>query len=115
MKQKSILPITAGLAVLLLLIGLGSGPALAALLDDLRASGAIVERFDGYVQASKKTPAVNTAVNNINAERRKIYQQRAASQGVSADQVGRVYARQIFGSAPAGTRFLQENGKIVTK
>ena len=114
MKQKSILPMRLK-AVFILLICSGSWPVLAVSLDELRASGAIIERFDGYVQAGKKTAATEAAVNEINAERRRIYQQRAASQGVSADQVGRVYARQIFESAPAGTRFLLEDGKIMRK
>ena len=101
--------------VLVLLSCLFSQSLMAAPLDELRANGSIVERFDGYVQAKKNSSSVNAAVNEINAERRRIYQQRAASQGVKLADVGRVYAKQIFKSAPRGTHFLQENGKVVRK
>ena len=54
-------------------------------------------------------------VDAVNAKRRAIYAARAKEQGTAADQVGRVYARQILGKAPAGTWFLQESGKWVRK
>ncbi len=86
-------------------------------LDAPRAAGAVGERYDGYAvvrdqaQAAKLTPLVN----QINAERRKVYSQRAAAERVPADQIGRVYAAEIFKSAPAGTWFLQESGQWVRK
>jgi uncharacterized protein YdbL (DUF1318 family) len=54
-------------------------------------------------------------VEQVNAKRRQIYAQRASQEGVSADQIGRVYARQILAKAPPGTKFLQENGSWITK
>ena len=89
-------------------------PVVAQTLDQLRASGAVVERYDGFLQAGSNG-SVQAAVNSINNQRRQLYQQRASAQGVSAEQVGRVYAKQIFDSAPAGTRFLLDNGKQVKK
>lgn len=83
-------------------------PAEAQSLNQLRASGAIGEAFDGYARA--RDGAMQGQVNGINAQRRAIYQQRASAQGVSADQVGRVYAQEIFNNAPAGTWFLSESG-----
>lgn len=88
-------------------------PARAQSLNELRASGAIGEAFDGFARA--RTAGMQNQVDAINAQRRAIYQQRAASQGVSAAQVGRVYAREIFNNAPAGTWFLDESGAWTRK
>jgi hypothetical protein len=56
-----------------------------------------------------------SAVDAVNAKRRAIYAERAKEQGTAADQVGRVYARQILTKAPAGTWFLKESGEWVRK
>ncbi len=101
------------LAVATLVLGLSGPPALAQSLDQLRASGAVGERFDGYAQALKSGAA--GTVKKVNAKRRQIYAERAAAEGVSADQIGRVYAKQIFAKAPRGTKFLQRNGAWITK
>ena len=101
------------IAGLLLVFALGSAPALAQDLNALRASGAVGERFDGYAQARDASAA--DAVRSINAKRQQIYKQRAAEQGVSADQVGRIYAKQIMQDAPAGTYFLSETNQWVQK
>lgn len=86
-------------------------------LDSLRASGVVAERFDGYlVLRGKDAPAsARATVDEVNQKRRQIYAERAAEQGVPPDQVGRVYARQIFQEAPTGTWFLDESGKWVQK
>jgi uncharacterized protein YdbL (DUF1318 family) len=88
-------------------------PASAQSLDALRASGAVGERFDGYLQA--RNSSAQAFVNQVNAKRRQIYQQRAKAQNVPANQVGMVYAQQILKDAPKGTWFLQPNGKWVQK
>lgn len=91
--------------------------AQSRVLDAPRASGAVGERFDGYavVRDQSQAPSLGPLVSQINAERRQIYQQRAAAERVSADQIGRVYAAEIFKSAPRGTWFLQESGQWVRK
>ncbi|MEJ1995281.1 MAG: YdbL family protein [Limibacillus sp.] len=88
-------------------------PALADQLDDLRRSGAVGERYDGLLVA--RDPSATSFVNQVNAQRSGIYQDRAAKQGVSPADVGRVYAKQIFQKAPKGTYFQQENGSWVQK
>lgn len=85
----------------------------AANLDQLRATGAIGESVSGYVVA--RTPSAQTEANAINAQRRSIYQQKAAAQGVSVDQVGKVYAAEILKKVPAGTWIQKENGQWVQK
>ncbi len=100
-------------AAVVLALGLSAPPVLAQSLDELRASGAVGERYDGYAQALQSSAA--GLVKQVNAKRKQIYTQRAAQEGASADQIGRVYARQIFAKAPRGTKFLQANGSWITK
>lgn len=100
-----------GLAVAAFLI-LGS-PAQAQSLDALRASGAVGERFDGYLVA--RDASAQAFVNKVNAQRRKIYQERAAAQGVPAEEVGKVYAGQIIRDAPAGTYIQKPDGSWTRK
>ncbi|WP_169569366.1 YdbL family protein [Sneathiella limimaris] len=98
-----------GIGALVISIGLlGGTPAKASELDDLRASGAVGEAFDGYTRA--RADNVKDFVKSVNAKRRDIYQKRAKKEGVSAEQVGRVYAAQIIKDAPKGTYILAEDG-----
>ncbi len=100
-------------AVVILVTTLGAGPVLAQSLTELRASGALGERFDGYAVARQSSAAA--AVKEVNAKRKKIYGTRAAAQSVPTAQVGRVYAKQIFDKAAPGAWFLKENGAWVQK
>lgn len=100
--------------VLFLMIGLfDASTAHAQSLDALRDSGKVGEAFDGYARA--RDASVQSAVDAINAKRRSIYQQRANQQGVSVDQVGKVYAKQIVSKAPAGTWLMKADGSWVQK
>ncbi|WP_419798152.1 MAG: YdbL family protein [Terasakiella sp.] len=100
------------LSVLVILLGgfllVGMGQAQAQSLDDLRASGQMGEAFDGYARA--RAQSVKAIVDDINAKRRTIYQDRAKQQGISAAQVGQVYAAKIIEKAPAGTWLLSADG-----
>lgn len=82
-------------------------------LDDLRVGGQVGEAFDGYARA--RDGSFSDMVKGINAKRKAIYEERAAEQGVSTDQVARVYAKQIFSKAPNGTWFLKPDGSWVQK
>lgn len=105
------------LAVSLFALGFTALPAAAQSLDELRKSGVVGERYDGFavVRDAGASAQVRSLVADINAERRRIYAQRAAQQKVSVDQVGRVYAQEIFRTAPRGTWFLGEDGRWVQK
>ncbi len=94
-----------------LLLAVVAPAAFAQSLDELRASGAIGERYDGYlVVRDAKAAGATSVVNEVNAKRKSLYEQRAASEGVSPEDVGRVYAAQIMKQAPGGTWFLDANG-----
>lgn len=100
------------------LVFLAAGAAAQSrVLDGPRASGAVGERYDGYavVRDQAQASSLRGLVDQVNAERRQIYSQRAAAERAPIDQIGRVYAAEIFKSAPAGTWFLQESGQWVRK
>ena len=92
-------------------------PAVAAPIDDYRAAGVIAERFDGYVElrAGNAPADARQLVDEVNGKRRALYEQRAKEQGVSAAEVGKVYAPQIMKDAPGGTFFKQPNGSYSQK
>ena len=87
--------------------------AAAQSLYAMRSSGAVGERYDAYAVARDNSAA--GVVSQVNAQRRKIYEERAAQQRAPVEQVGRVYAGEIFQNAPAGTYFLDAGGKWVRK
>jgi uncharacterized protein len=86
--------------------------ASAQSLDDLRAQGIVGERFDGFatVRTGSAPAGVADFVTTVNAQRQKIYAERAAQQGVPIGQVGRIYAKEIYGKLPTGAWFLDESG-----
>jgi uncharacterized protein YdbL (DUF1318 family) len=88
------------------------GLASAQSLDALRADGTIGERYDGTVVVRGGSPstAVLDFVASVNAQRQKIYADRAAQQGVPVGQVARIYAKEIYAKLPAGAWFLDESG-----
>ena len=104
------------LALLLSAVGLAA-VAQNRTLDAPRSAGTVGERYDGYAVVRDPAQAATLApvVDQVNAERRKLYTQRAASDGVPVDQIGRIYAAEILKSAPAGTWFLQESGQWTRK
>ena len=103
----------AALALALLAFALWAPPLAAQSLDALRASGAVGERYDGLAEA--RSPGAQAMVQEINAKRQQIYQKRAAEQGVSAAEVGRLYAKQIMADAPSGTFLLNQTGNWTQK
>jgi len=99
----------------LVLVG-GMALAQSRPLDAPRASGQVGERFDGFaVLRDAGATSLKPLVDQVNAERRKLYAERAAADKASVDAVGRIYAAEILKSAPAGTWFLQENGQWIRK
>lgn len=94
---------------------ISGGPVQAASLDELRASGAIGERHDGYTMVRNNAAGAAEIVAQVNAQRREIYETRAAQQKTSVAAVGAVYASQIFANAPSGTWFRAANGAWLRK
>ncbi|MBL0010389.1 MAG: YdbL family protein [Nitrosomonas sp.] len=95
-------------SAILLALTLCIAPAWADALDNLRASGAIGETYEGYVVA--RDASAQAEADAINAKRKAIYQEKAAAQGIDIEQVGKVYAAEIIRKVPAGT-WIQIDGQ----
>jgi len=91
----------------------GGITAWAGSLQDLRASGALGESASGYAVA--RDPSATAEVASINEKRKAVYAKKAAAQGVSIDQVGKVYAKEIFKKVPAGTWIQNQQGEWLKK
>lgn len=98
------------IAVFLLAVGV---TAWAGSLQDLRASGALGESASGYAVA--RDPSASAEVASINEKRKALYAEKASAQGVSIEQVGKVYAKEIFENVPAGTWLQNEQGQWLRK
>jgi len=68
-------------------------PATAQSAEQLRAEKQACELPNGFMRAIDNS--VRDAVERINAERRRVYEEQAKSEGVSVEAVGQVYARQL--------------------
>ena len=96
------------------LVALAPAPGYAQLrpLDGPRAAGLVGERYDGMaVLRGAASADVAALVASSNAERKKIYTDRAATDRVSVEAIGRIYAAEIIRSAPPKTWFLSEAGQ----
>ncbi len=99
------------------LVSAGPRAEAASTLDEYRAQGIIAERFDGLVEvrSGQASPDAERLVKDVNAKRLDIYRQRAASQGVPVEEVGKIYALELAGKAPAGTYFKKPDGGYLRK
>jgi uncharacterized protein len=90
--------------------------AQSRVLDDARVAGTAGERFDGIAIArAGASGAVKQSIDAVNAQRLAIYRKRAASEGITTEAVGRIYAKQIYENAPSGTWFLLKSSQWVRK
>jgi uncharacterized protein len=108
----------AALAALLLCLAFPIGAAHADPLDDARAAGLIGERPDGYVDlVDPNAPAsVQDLVSQINAQRRKVYQQLAGEKGVPAEEVAALAAEKtIAQKLKPGMYYMNSSGQWVQK
>jgi hypothetical protein len=87
-------------------------------LDSARAAGVIGELPDGYVAAvsPSPTPDVQQLVANINAQRRKVYEQLAGEKGVPVEEVGALAAEKTIGQKlQPGWYYMDNSGQWVQK
>lgn len=100
--------------VVLVAVALPAGAASS--LDDYRAQGVIAERYDGLVEIrGAAPPEAARLVEEVNAKRLAIYRERAETEKVPVAEVGKIYAMEIAGKAPAGTYFKKPDGSFVRK
>ncbi|MES1150914.1 MAG: YdbL family protein [Dongia sp.] len=87
-------------------------------LDSARAAGLVGERPDGYVDfvTPNPTPDVQKLVNDINAQRRKVYEKLAGEKGVPVEEVGALAAEKtISQKLQAGMYYMNSAGQWVQK
>jgi len=90
---------------------------LAAPLDDAKAAGLIGELPNGYVAAvpANPSPEVEAIVRQINGKRRAAYEEIAAEENVSVEQVGALAAEKIKSQAADGEYFMSADGYWTVK
>jgi uncharacterized protein YdbL (DUF1318 family) len=105
-------------AAAILLLALPASFAHADALDDARAGGLLGERPDGYVDAvtTSPTPDILSLKEQINAQRRKVYQQLAGEKGVPVEEVGALAAEKtISQKLKPGMFYMNSSGQWVQK
>lgn len=80
-------------------------------VDAARASGAVGERYDGYLGVSGVVSApIRSQVARINIQRRSLYSRLAASKGASPQDVGITAGCQLLAGVGAGEAYMLADG-----
>ncbi len=88
-----------------------AGPAAADELDDAKASGVVGETFRGYIApVGDPTPEVSALVDRINSGRRAQFEDIAARNDITVDQVEILTGQRVLERAAAGTYIMDETG-----
>ena len=106
------------LGLCLFAVMLAIPPAAAQRFDELRGSGVVGERYDGYAVVRDKAagPRVLALVVKVNYVRQAAFARRAAEQDLPIDEVARAHARRnMLLWAPPGTWYLAEDGRWIRK
>ena len=100
-------------AIVLLVAGLGSGPAQAGPLEDAKAAGLVGERIDGYLGlVDSGAPAdVRSLVEQVNAERQAKYAEIAQKQGVPVKAVAQIAGEKLVNRAASGEYVMGANAQ----
>ena len=87
-------------------------------LDDARAAGLLGERPDGYVDvvSPSATPDIVSLKDQINAQRRKVYEQLAGEKGVPVEEVAALAAEKTIAQRlKPGMFYMNSSGQWVQK
>jgi uncharacterized protein YdbL (DUF1318 family) len=100
-------------AIVLLVVGLGSGPAQAGPLEDAKAAGLVGERIDGYLGVvDSGAPAdVKRLVEQINAERQAKYAEIAERQAAPVKAVALIAGEKLINRAGSGEYVMGADGQ----
>jgi uncharacterized protein YdbL (DUF1318 family) len=105
-------------AAAFLCLTLTASIAHADALDDARTKGLLGERPDGYVDVVNPGASADiiSLKEQINAQRRKIYQQLAGEKGVPVEEVGALAAEKtIAQKLKPGMYYMNSSGQWVQK
>ena len=100
-------------AIVLLVLGLGAGPAQAGPLEDAKAAGLVGERIDGYlgVVESGAPGDVKRLIEQVNAERESKYAEIAKKQGVPVKAVAQIAGEKLINRAGGGEYVMGADGQ----
>jgi len=119
MKQFSLSFMTSlRAAAAILILALTATVAQADPLDDARAAGQLGERPDGYVDIVNPSAGADivSLKDQINAQRRKVYQQLAGEKGVPVEEVAALAAEKtIAQKLKPGMFYMNSSGQWVQK
>lgn len=94
----------------------GMRPARAQLsLDQARREKLVGERSDGLLGALVNRADVVEMVERLNAERMAAYQKIAGDENIPVSQVQAIAAQQILPRLPAGSVYMDNNGRWVER
>jgi uncharacterized protein YdbL (DUF1318 family) len=97
--------------ILLSLLIASAAAAQTPALDAARASGAVGERYDGYLGVvTAVSGAVRSQVTTINIQRRSLYSNLAARKGVSPQDVGITAGCQLLARVSVGEAYMWDDG-----
>lgn len=87
--------------------------AIAGPLDDAKAAGLVGERVDGYVGIVPASVAgdVRALVEDVNAKRRKKYEEVAGQRGVPVEAVAAIAGEKLVNRAGAGEYVAGADGR----
>ncbi len=113
-RLRRIIP--ALIVAVILAAGSAVGPAMADELDDAKASGLVGETFRGYIApVGDPTPEISALVERINAGRRAKFEEIAADNDISMDQVELLTGQRVLERAAPGTYIMDPSGAWTQK
>ena len=90
----------------------GAALAQTPAVNAARQSGAVGERYDGYLGfAAAPSPALRSQVDAVNIRRRSLYSNLASSRGVSPQEVGITAGCQLLRRVQVGEAYLLPDGR----
>lgn len=98
--------------IALLMLCAGAAAAQSPAVNSARQSGAVGERYDGFLgYAAAPSAGLRSQIDAINIRRRSLYNNLAASRGVSPQEVGITAGCQLLRRVQVGEAYLLSDGR----
>lgn len=91
------------------------GPVLAITLEEAKSQGLVGERPSGYLGVVKATPDAQAVANDINAKRRKAYEDIAQRNGTRVEQVESLAGEKAIANTKPGYMIQSSSGEWIRK
>lgn len=104
-----------GMLVILAMVAIVAGPALAGPLDDAKAAGLVGEKADGYVGAVTGAASVQALIDEVNAGRRAKYAEIAGKRGAPVDAVAAIAGKKLIERTASGQYVMGSDGRWTQK